>query len=266
MLQLCVNAQDSVAFKMQYLPRHRYDLTVSQQLKSTTTFSGNDSIMAALKEKGLSNPTVVNKEINLKVSTTTGIYDKSDKMPIQLIYLQATNGGGKTLIPPGSGLSGTVERRKMPVYDSVILTDQNDLVTKNALLQVKNLVSQIRLPTATMKLGDEYVYTVPVNIPVATTVMKMVMSITYKLTNVSDSIAGFDLMMKITFDVAENDLEKNKRGSGSGYGTMVYDRINSFPVKEEMHYTMKMDIEEKGISIKVEVKSNSSNAYVITKL
>lgn len=98
------------------------------------------------------------------------------------------------------------------------------------------------------------------------TVMKRALSITYKLTNVSDSIAGFDLSLKITFDVAGNNPEKNNQGSGTGYGTMVYDRINSFPLKEETHYILKMDVEEKGISAKFEVKGNSSLAYIITKL
>jgi hypothetical protein len=44
-------AQDSVPFNMHYLPMHKYEQTVTQQLTSTTTFSGNDSLLTVLKRK-----------------------------------------------------------------------------------------------------------------------------------------------------------------------------------------------------------------------
>jgi hypothetical protein len=245
---------------------HKYDMAILQQSSFTTTYSGNDSVLAILKDKGITNPTVINREINGTAGTTTGAYDKSGKMPVQLLYQKLTAANGDILIPAGSGLLGTIQKDKMPVFDSVILSDQSDIKAKNVLMQVKDLVSQIHLPAARMKLGDEYVYTAPVSIPVANTVMKMVMSITYKLTNVTDSIAGFDLTMKINFDMQMDSVQAKSRGTGSGGGVMIYDRINSFPIKEDLNYIMEMLVENKGISIKVEATSKSSHNYTIRKI
>ncbi|HVX27984.1 MAG TPA: hypothetical protein VHB70_16660, partial [Parafilimonas sp.] len=37
-------AQDSISFKMHFLPLHKYEQTVTQQLKSITTFFASDSV------------------------------------------------------------------------------------------------------------------------------------------------------------------------------------------------------------------------------
>ncbi|HEY5405610.1 MAG TPA: hypothetical protein VIJ92_00920, partial [Ginsengibacter sp.] len=92
------------------------------------------------------------------------------------------------------------------------------------------------------------------------------MSVVYKLKTVTDSIAGFDLTMKMNFDIGMDSVARKQRGNGSGSGTMIYDRINSFPIKDEMHYTMQMAIESKGIKIQVEMTSNALHTYTITKL
>ena len=266
LLQLCGRAQDSISFNMHYLPMHEYDMAIVQQSGYSTTYSGSDSVLAFLKDRGISNPTIVNHEINGTAVTTTGAYDKSGKMPVQLLYQKLTAANGDILIPAGSGLLGTMQKDSMPVFDSVIVSDQNDIKTKNILMKVKDLVSQIHLPAARMKLGDEYVYTTPVSIPVANTIMKMVMSITYKLTNVTDSMAGFDLTMKINFDMQTDSVTSKSRGTGSGGGTLIYDRINSFPIKEDLHYSMEMLVENKGINVKVEATSKSSHNYTIRKI
>jgi hypothetical protein len=139
-------AQDSIAFNMLYLPMHRYDLNVSQLLTSTTSFEGNDSVMNALSDKGISNPTVVKRDIEGETAVITGQYNDIGVMPVKLIYSNLRNGKGDILIPSGSGLAGTAHEGKMPVFDSVILADKNDTTIRDVLLKVKNIFSQIKLP------------------------------------------------------------------------------------------------------------------------
>ena len=79
-------------------------------------------------------------------------------------------------------------------------------------------------------------------------------------------MAGFDLTMKINFDMQTDSVTSKSRGSGSGGGIMIYDRINSFPIKEDLHYNMEMLVENKGINVKVEATSKSSPNYTIKKI
>ena len=259
-------AQDSIAFNMLYLPMHRYDLNVSQLLTSTTSFEGNDSVMNALSDKGISNPTVVKRDIEGETAVITGQYNDIGVMPVKLIYLNLRNDKGDILIPSGSGLAGTAHEGKMPVFDSVILADKNDTTIRDVLLKVKNIFSQIKLPDSKMKLGDKYIYSTSLNIPIATIMMKMIISITYKLNSVTDSIAGFDLNMKIILDASMASMGNSIHGTGTGNGIMFYDRVNHFPLKEDLRYKMQASFETHGVNIIVDVISNSSYNYIITKI
>src|ERR1043166_2181947 len=80
-------AQDSIQFRMHYLPLHQYYETVVQKFKIVTSYAGDDSIMEILKEKGINNPDTNNIEQNLKANITTGNYNSANKMPVQLVYL-----------------------------------------------------------------------------------------------------------------------------------------------------------------------------------
>ena len=123
-------AQDSISFNMHYLPMHKYEQTAIQQLISTTTFSGNDSLLTVLKAKGVSNPMIVNKSMTVKAVTITGAYNDNDKMPIELKYQDTTDKDGNILIPKGAGFFGTVQKNAMPNFDSIVLPDKNDITTK----------------------------------------------------------------------------------------------------------------------------------------
>src|SRR6516225_11731316 len=92
LIYLSGHTQDSISFAMTYLPMHKYELNIDQQLKSTTTFSGSDSVLDVLKKRGITNPTVVNKAISGTSITTTGAYNNNMTMPVQLIFKDVEDG------------------------------------------------------------------------------------------------------------------------------------------------------------------------------
>jgi hypothetical protein len=252
---------------MHYLPLHQYYETVVQKFKIVTSFAGDDSIMEILKEKGVNNPDTNSIEQNLKANITTGNYNPADKMSIQLVYLQSLDGDGNEVIPAGTKMLGTIQKNKMPVFDSVVLANEKDDKTKAALAMVKNILSQSSLPSAKMRLGDEYVMKTPLVIPVGPVVMHMTVSTTYKLNKVTDSTAGFDLAMQIDFDMGDDkDLINSNNGKGSGSGVLIYDRIDNFPLKEDINYTLEMTVEKYGVVTKVQLTSTSSHNYKISTL
>ena len=62
-----------------------------------------------------------------------------------------------------------------------------------------------------------YVYNTPINIPMPGMSFNGVISIIYKLKNVTDSLANFDLVMKVNFDI-DMDKVPVKSATGTGIG------------------------------------------------
>jgi hypothetical protein len=251
---------------MHYLPMHKYEQTVSQQMKSILSFSGNDSLLNILKEKGVANPMIINRKTDANALVTTGEYNNTtQQMPIELIFKEVKDGNGNTIIPNGAGFIGTVKQNSLPDVDSLILPDKKDSITRMALLQLKNLFQQIHLPEAKMKVGDEYKYTTPLTIPLSGITMKAEILITYRLMTVTDSLANFNMLMKVNFDFNMSGVTV-KSAYGSGTGNLIYDRINDYPLKETIDYNIKMATEKNGITINVSLDSHSLHSYVITKI
>ena len=240
-------AQDSVSFNMHYLPMRKYEQIVAQQIQTTLSFSGGDSVLNILKEKGISNPIITNRATNGKAIVTTGEYDNAtERMPIQLIFKELKDGNGNTLVPNGAGFTGTVKQNRMPDVDSLILPDKKDSITR-------------------MAVGDEYTYTTPLTMPLGAFTIKANIIITYRLMTVTDSIANFNMLMKINFDFNMSGVTV-KSADGSGTGNLIYDRTNDYPLKETIDYNMKMAAEKNGVTINVNLDSHSLHSYVITKI
>jgi hypothetical protein len=94
----------------------------------------------------------------------------------------------------------------------------------------------------------------------------MTMAITYKLISVTDSITNFGMNITGKLEVSNDDGLLGKNGTCTGHGTMEYDRLNGFPLKEDLSYIMAMDITKNNISVKVQISSYSTHDYKISRL
>ena len=262
-LSIAASAQDSISFNMHYLPMHKYIQDASTEMKLTTTFSGSDSMLQALKDGGVSNPTTRERSLIIQGTSTTGAIDKNRVTPITTMF-EIKDGKGNVVIPRGAGLAGTVREDEMPEYDSTILPDGSDSTIKKVLLQTKNMLQQVTLPNKKMVVGDHYVQTTPMTIPVSGTVMKMNISIDYILKAVTDSIASFDLVMTADFNAYFGT--KNAKGSGSGGGTLNYDRVNHFPSTDKLDFDLHLSLPNKDLSINIDVTEHSYHHYKILPL
>ena len=71
--------------------------------------------------------------------------------------------------------------------------------------------------------------------------------------------------VRITFTMDMNADNSNASGSGEGNGTMVYDRVNQFPVKNETSLNMDLKMDKNPVSIQVVLQSTSTNETIISK-
>jgi hypothetical protein len=133
--------------------------------------------------------------------------------------------------------------------------------TKEVFLKTfQNILSQIPLPDKKMIPGDEYTQKAPMTVPVGFGNINMLISITYKLKDYSDSLANFDLSVKMNMNTGQDFPAV---GSGEGSGVMIYDRRSSYPLEHKMNYTMDMTADSKGLKVHVVLKSESENEYRI---
>ncbi len=256
-------SQDSVQLHITYLPTHVYNQNVSQKTQTVVSYRGSDSILTVLKQKGIQNPEKKNVGSIIKSTITTGIFDGKNKMPVELEFSNAEDLDGNSIIPSGTRLIGSALNSQIPVFDSIISDNMDEEFKDTFLKTFKNFLSQFELPNKKMALGDMYTQITPFNMPIGSINFKMNIETIYKLVNLNDSLANFDIAMKFTMDM--NADNSNASGSGEGNGTMVYDRVNQFPVKNETSLNMDLKMDKNPISIEVVLQSTSINETIISK-
>lgn len=256
-------AQDSILFQMHYLPQHVYTQTGSQDFNIILTYSGSDSAMDAMKEKGIENPVYTDRKINMKSIITTGILNSENKMPVELEFVSAKDKEGNSIIPAGTKMLGMIEKNKMPVYDSIVSDSINESDKQKLLNTLQNILSQINLPNKKMTTGDKYTIATPVTIPLGSLSFKMIFSTTYQLVNLNDSLAIFKTDLKYTIDMNSGLMDAS--GGGEGGGKIIVDRRNEYPLKYETNYLMNLKAIKNSLSLEALLKETSVIEYNIRK-
>lgn len=256
-------SQDSILFHSNYLPQHIYNNTDTQKFHLEMTYSGNDTILNKLKEKGITNPVITNREMNFKTITSTGYLNAENKIPVQLEFIMSDDQDGNSMIPEGTKMFGFVLPYKLPVFDSIALDNMGEEAKTAFLKRYRNFLSQVSIPDKKMIVGDQFTQTTPINLPLGPFNLGMIFSITYKLVGVTENTADFNLAMK--FSINMNNEEFDATGGGEGNGVMVFDRINQYPLKYELHYKMDVNARKNQVLIHAILTSHSLNLINISK-
>jgi hypothetical protein len=256
-------SQDSILFHSNYLPQHIYNNTTTQKFHLEMTYSGSDTVLNKLKEKGITNPSITNREMNFKTTTSTGYLNAENKVPVQLEFIMAHDQDGNSIIPEGTKMFGFVSAYKLPVFDSVASDNMGEEAKTVFLKRFRNFLSQVSIPDKKMTVGDQFTQTTPINLPLGPINLGMIISITYKLVSVTDNTADFNLTMK--FSINMNNEEFDATGGGEGNGVMVFDRINQYPLKYELHNKMDVTANKNQVLIRAILTSHSLYLINISK-
>ena len=262
MLSAIAHAQ-SIMLHTTFMPMRVYDQNVTQKFHMIMSYNGSDSLMKALKEKGVENPMMQDRGTAIHSIVTTGSFNNKKVMPIELSFISAEDKDGKIIIPKNTKMIGTAKENVMPVYDSVV-SDEMDSTTKAQFLQsFRNILSQIFLPDKRMALGDTFMMTSPLNFPAGLVNIKMIFSTTYKLISVKNNIAHFTIAINYTLNMGMEEVTAT--GGGSGSGIMDIDLKNQYPLKYTSDYTMNISAQKNGAGILVALNGSSDSENTITR-
>ena len=246
-----------------FMPLRVYHQNVTQKFHMVISYSGSDSLMKALKEKGVENPMMQDRGTAINSVITTGAYNNKSVMPIELTFLKAEDKDGKIIIPKNTKMLGLAKENAMPVYDSVV-SDEMDSAAKAQFLQsFRNILSQIFLPDKRMAVGDTFTMTSPLNFPAGLVNIKMIFSTTYKLISVKNNAGHFTIAIKYTLNMGTEQVTAT--GGGSGSGIMDVDLKNQYPLKYTSNYTMSISAQKNGAGIHVTLNGSSDSENTITR-
>ena len=256
-------AQDSISLHTNFLPQHIYNQDVSQKFHMVMNFTGSDSALNTLKEKGITNNQSNDQEINIKSVITTGAYNKEHTMPVETEFVEAHDKSGKAIIPAGTKMLGTIAKNKMPIYDSVISDEMDGAARAEFLKAFKNILAQISLPDKKLAVGDTFSVSAPLNFPAGLVSFKMIFTTLYKLVNTDGNTAHFDIDIKYT--MAMDYKQVGAKGSGSGQGFMILDLKNHYPLQYTSDYVMSLNAIRDHISFHISLDGSSDSKNVISK-
>lgn len=245
------------------MPQLIYNQTVSQKIHMVLTYGGNDSAMSILKEKGISNPVIIDRETRMNAIVTTGIFNTENRMPVQLEFVKTEDKDGNPIIRAGTKMIGTAAKDKLPVFDSIVSDNMDKEVKEDFLKSFQNMLSQFSLPDKKMAVGNTFSQVTPINLPIGPIACKMILTTTYKLISLNDSLANFNMNIKYSMDMNSDELAAT--GGGTGSGIMIFDRINEYPLKYGSDFTMDLVSNKNSLSMHAVLNSSSLNECTISK-
>lgn len=261
-------SQDSVLLALRFMPQTNYSQFMVQKMHIEMGFIGNDSILNKIREKGVSNPTIIDKSFNIKTLTTTGTINSEGKMPVEMDIIKSVDQDGKETSSSGMKIFGTTEIDKPPLFDSISeKIDNEDL--KNAILKsFQSINSQISFPDKKMATGDEFKKETPVTMNIAGINLSMNFSSIYKLVSLTPDTAYFTIDVKYTLNLESNKAVKlPMTGGGVGSGTFSFDRKKEYPLSYDFHYEMNLNVKKDNVSVIINMKDQiTQNTTISGKL
>jgi hypothetical protein len=228
------NAQKEVLFKMQYLPKHNYSSTMKMDMNMEMNVSGDSSMVKQMKSSGQPSQMLMQMQSGTKMDVTTSVVSPGGDIPLIMnvttLSAKMKMNGKETDVPMPSTFQkmyGKFTREGKMSLDSVAGMKANDSVKVAMKKMIKNIQGNIDFPNKTMKVGDTFVQTIPMDIPLLGSNAKIIGKTTYKLTGIQDNKAYFDINMVMTMDMTGKGMTMDVTGGGDG--KMVFDTISGYP-------------------------------------
>ena len=191
-------SSDGILFKVEYKPETRYNETLEQSSEATITYIGSDEFLKNLKGRGVSNPTISNKNSTTKEILKTGKLTDGVHFPLTMEFISTESSDGKQVIPDGTIIYGKGTVGSMPTFDSMFSPGMMDETKKVFMKTMEATLSQITFPAKQLSVGDTFTHETPLTIPIAGKKIEMKIATIYKLVSISGGQAGFDISQHYT--------------------------------------------------------------------
>lgn len=263
--QISCNGQtnDELTFKVQYKPEKKYSNTIKQTSYSETTYSGSEEFLTLLKDKGVQNPTITNKKTTIESISKTGKSKDGTNFPLTIEIIKTTSSAEKKDIPDGLLIYGHGSNGNMPTLDSIVSKNIDEHFKKTLLQAMQSTFSQLNLPERKVKVGEKFSTETPLSIPVADMTIDMIITTNYKLLNITNDIADFDVSSVYTMKTSVTKYTIH--ATGNSKGKLLYDISNNYYLKYQTDTELEMNTKLDKFNLNIKNKSSYTQISTISK-
>src|SRR5574344_1095949 len=232
--------QDSMTFKVECSPETIYTNTIEQKSYSETLYRGSDDFIQSLKDNGVDNPTITNTGYNIETILNTGKATDGKHFPLILEIVKTTNSDGTKALPDGMLIYGHGSVEPLPKLDSVVSGGVSKDLKLSLLNAAQYVFKQLDVPERKLKIGESFSVKLPFSFPIATETVEMFITTSYTLLSIVDGIAHFNVSQECTMNNNSSEYAINVNGNGTG--NLLYDVANNYPLKNETHTEIDMNV------------------------
>lgn len=249
---ITVNAQNTVVFKLKFLPDHSYKATMKMNMDMQMT---GLPVKNAKSKKPATTPKSMQTKMDMSMDMDikTGAIVPANTFPVTMSYTNVVTNvtlNNKALPAIKNPLTGQTVYGQSDLdgkfqIDSVSTGGTNEQMKAMMKEMVNKLQGQVKFPEHPLNIGESFTQEIPVKIPTVGINMDMTAKMTYKLIDIKANLAYFDTDMSMTFggDMAKYGGVK-MAGTGGGKGKMIYNigenYFNSMTQNMNMIYNMTM--------------------------
>ena len=267
-------AQESVLFKIKYLPNNLYESTINTNMNMEMNFSGDSASLQKIKNKGIKLPMIISSVTNMIFSIKTGGIKNDKSYDIEIAYKDIDSKEIINDVQKDSQVSPLKVETIFGYYTADGKMHVNSMSGGNINEQIKeqlegmlqNLINQIKFPDQPMKIGDTFDQEVPFNLPLAGEGLNATIKIIYILNKIENGKAFFDLdeSMDLNLTKQKDSQTINVTGNGVGKGNLIYDIKNSYAYKRNATLAMnyKMLIGTLTLTGKADIASSTNTQLI----
>lgn len=267
------NAQQSVLFKIKYLPNRIYKMAMKMDMDMSMAVPGPATKKVKGKKAEPAKPMVTKAATYIQTILKSGNARADNTLPVTIEFTSFASktkmNGKETNVNTNPFLGQVIYGRcdadgKMQV-DSVKGGSATDETKKVLADMVNKMQAQVKFPEKAMSVGETFTQDMPMAIPAMGLNMKMNSKTAYKLTAIKGNLAYFDTNLNMNFGIDGTKNVGKTTGSGGGKGSLIYNIVeNTCTVMNStmnMKYTMTMGDKTMPVnmSIKTEVLNDISN-------
>jgi hypothetical protein len=255
--------QKEVAFKVQYKPDMKYNQMIEQKSQTNIKYSGSEDFLKKLKDKGVENPMITSTQSKIETIFKTGKETTKKTFPLTIEFTKTVSSDGKIIIPDGTIIYGNGSNGNMPTLDSIVSKKLDENFKKSLLQTIQSTLNQLSFPEKKIKIGDSFIRESPLSIPVSGSTIEMTITTYYKLLDIENNIANFDVSSVYTMKsvITKYDI----KATGNSKGKMLYDIVNNNLTDYKTDTEMKMNFKLEDLYMDLESKSSFIQTIEISK-
>lgn len=229
-------------FSVKIKPEQKYTLETKNSYQTEVRYEGKEKAMNKLRSMGIKNPNGMSRnsqsEMVLKTEKALDNY-----IPVKLEIVKSTGSNGQPEISQGISVNGESVNGNMPEFSSIATAKPSGVDEKAFLQAIQNNFSRLTLPEKRLNIGEQFTVESALTIPMEKSHVEIAVSTIYKLVNVTNGMANFDITQN--YEMNQLRMDNSFAGTGGGSGKLVYsadkNMVTSFEMKSNLEMNKKLE-------------------------